>query len=132
MMTSGGLCLRLTALALLSLSIARPAAADPVVLRLAAIAPEGTSWAREVRAFSREVETNTGGAVRIKWYLGGIAGDEVTSLDRTRRGQLDGGAVSVTCTRLAPSLKISRVIGFFRSRDEARHIYARLFPTVEQ
>jgi TRAP-type C4-dicarboxylate transport system substrate-binding protein len=114
------------------LSSVRPAGADPVVLRLAAIAPEGTSWAREVRAFARDVETSTEGAVRIKWYLGGIAGDEVASIERTRRGQLDGGAVSITCTKLAPSLKVTRVIGFFRNRGEARHVYARLLPTVEQ
>jgi TRAP-type C4-dicarboxylate transport system substrate-binding protein len=116
----------------LLLLLARPASADPVVLRLAAIAPEGTAWAREVRAFSRDVETATDGAVRIKWYLGGIAGDEVASIERTRRGQLDGGAISVTCTKLAPSLKVSRVIGFFRNRDEARHVYTRLLPTLEQ
>jgi TRAP-type C4-dicarboxylate transport system substrate-binding protein len=123
--------LSLTSCLLVSL-VSGVSSADPVVLKLAAIAPEGTSWAREVRAFARDVETSTNGAVKVKWYLGGIAGDELQSLDRMRRGQLDGVAVSQACTRLAPSLRVSRVIGLFQSRDEARHIYARLFPTVEQ
>jgi TRAP-type C4-dicarboxylate transport system substrate-binding protein len=123
---------RLSITSCLLLLVSGAASADPVVLKLAAIAPEGTSWAREVRAFSRDVEAATSGAVKVKWYLGGIAGDEVMSLDRLRRGQLDGVAVSEVCTRLAPSLRVSRVLGLFQSRDEARHIYARLFPTVEQ
>jgi len=36
------------------------------LLRIASVAPEGTPWARELRAFEREVDAQTHGEVRIK------------------------------------------------------------------
>ena len=54
----------------------------------------------------------------MKWYLGGVAGDELTALDRIKRGQLDGEAGAIFCQRLAPSLRVARVPGMFDSRDE--------------
>jgi TRAP-type C4-dicarboxylate transport system substrate-binding protein len=111
--------------------IARPAAAE-TILRMAVIAPDGTAWARELKAFARDVELATAGEVRIKWYLGGIAGDEKTALERVKRGQLDGTAVSVTCSRYAPSLKITRLVGLFHRYDESHFVLNRLFPAMDQ
>jgi TRAP-type C4-dicarboxylate transport system substrate-binding protein len=107
-------------------------AGEPVVLRMASIAPEGTSWARELHAFARDVETATSGHVRIKWYLGGIAGDELTALDRARHGQLDGVAGPGFCEQLAPTLRVSRVVGLFQSRDELVDVLTRLAPTLDE
>lgn len=101
-------------------------------VRFAAIAPDGTAWARESRAFGREVESATGGAVRVKWYFGGIAGDELTALERLRRGQVDGLAGTTYCERIAPSLRALEVIGAVRSRDEAATALKLLQPHVEK
>ena len=60
------------------------------VVRMATPAPEGTGWAREIHAISREVEAATHDGVKLKWYLGGIAGDELQMGERVRRDQLDG------------------------------------------
>jgi TRAP-type C4-dicarboxylate transport system substrate-binding protein len=113
--------------------IAAENAAAPAgtLLRIATVAPDGSAWARELRAWARDVEATTGGAVRIKVYFGGIAGDELTVLDRIRREQLDGAIGSEMCTRLAPSLKVTRVIGAFRSREENAYVLARLRTTVD-
>ena len=35
--------------------------AEPRVFRMAAIAPEGTSWARELKAMARDIETASHG-----------------------------------------------------------------------
>jgi TRAP-type C4-dicarboxylate transport system substrate-binding protein len=106
--------------------LANQAAIEPVTLRMSAIAPEGTGWARELRAFSRDVEMRTGSRVRIKWYFGSITGDEMATLERVRRGQLDGLAGSQVCDRLAPSLKASRVMGLLQSYEEATYVMGRL------
>src|SRR5271170_6030812 len=90
---------------------ASPAQAEPVQLRMAAIAPEGTAWARELHALARDIEGQTDGRVTMKWYLGAIAGDELTSVERVRRGQLDGVGGALFCTRLAPSLWVVRLAG---------------------
>jgi TRAP-type C4-dicarboxylate transport system substrate-binding protein len=93
---------------------------------MAAYAPEGTIWARQFHAFDREVQAATGGKVQIKWYLGGIAGDEATALARVRKGQLDGEAGALFCEELAPSIRVGRVVGLFRNRDEWHHVMGRL------
>jgi TRAP-type C4-dicarboxylate transport system substrate-binding protein len=102
--------------------------ADPVALRMASIAPDGTSYARELRAFARDVESATRGEVRVKWYIGGIAGDELGALERVRHGQLDGIAGSSFCERLAPSLRVISVVGLFQNRDEVAYVMGQLNP----
>jgi TRAP-type C4-dicarboxylate transport system substrate-binding protein len=120
-----------TAVVLLLLS-SLAARADQVVLRMAAIAPEGTAWARELRAFSRDVDDATHGSIRIKWYLGGIAGDDLTALSRVRHGQLDGLAGASFCEQLAPSLRVIRVIGLYRSRTEVIEVLQYLAPQLDE
>jgi TRAP-type C4-dicarboxylate transport system substrate-binding protein len=116
----------------LTFTLATLARADgPITLRLAAIAPDGTAWARQLRAFSRDVETLTGGTVRVKWYLGGIAGDELTVLERVKRGQLDGTAGSEFCDRLGPSLRVTRLLGLFKSHEEVLFVLGKLRKRLE-
>jgi TRAP-type transport system periplasmic protein len=103
-----------------------------ITLRMAAIAPEGTGWAREVKALSREFEAATNGAVRMKWYLGGIAGDETMAVSRIRRGQLDGAAGALFCGSLSSTLAVTRVAGLVQSRDEALHLLNYLRPRIDE
>jgi TRAP-type C4-dicarboxylate transport system substrate-binding protein len=110
-----------------------PASAEPpVVLKLATIIPDGSAYAREAKAFARSVELDTEGRVRVRWIFGAVAGGEAEALERTRRGQLDGGAVAIACGWLAPSLRVFRLPGQFTDRQQARQVLARLRPTVEQ
>jgi len=116
-------------LALLSSGAAR---AEPsTVIRMAAAAPEGTTWAQEFHTLSRELETATRGEVRMKWVLGGIAGDELTALDRVRKGQLDGEAGALFCDRLAPSIRVGRIVGLFQSREEWHFVMSRLLRELD-
>jgi TRAP-type C4-dicarboxylate transport system substrate-binding protein len=119
--------------ALAALALATPATAEPLhTIRMATIAPDGTEWARVARAFSRDVELQTHGEVHVKWYFGGIAGDEMAVLDRIHRRQLDGMSGIIFCHKLAPSLNVVRVLGLFQSPDEERYIMGRLAPTLEK
>jgi TRAP-type transport system periplasmic protein len=68
--------MRALALLLLALLTADARAAEPRSLKLAAISPDGTLWSRELRTTAQEIEAKTDGAVRIKLYLGAVAGDE--------------------------------------------------------
>jgi TRAP-type C4-dicarboxylate transport system substrate-binding protein len=112
---------------------ARPAVAEPIVLRVGTAAPDGTGWAREFKAFGRWVEAEAKGALRIKLYLNSVAGDELEMGERVRRGQLDGVASGqFLCQHLAPSMRVLRLPGVFQNRDEARDIVSRLHDTVEK
>ena len=127
-----GLALAFFALPLLTASTAHAAGDEPIVLRMASIAPEGTGWARELKAMAREVETATHGAVHMKWYLGGIAGDENAAVSRIRRGQLDGAAGALFCGSLSPTLAVTRIAGLVQSRDEALYLVNHLRPRVDE
>jgi TRAP-type C4-dicarboxylate transport system substrate-binding protein len=73
------------------------------------------------------VEEGTGGAVPVKWYFGGIAGEEADLPSRIERGQIDGGAGSaLLCEQMAPSMRVLRAMGVFRSWDESSFVRARL------
>ncbi|HWE28646.1 MAG TPA: TRAP transporter substrate-binding protein DctP [Polyangia bacterium] len=121
-------------LALVSLAIAATASAEPThVLRFATVAPDGTEWARLSRSFAREIEEQTNGDVQIKWYFGGIAGNEAEMIARMRRGQLDGVAsAGMLCQRLAPTMRAVHVVGLFQSRDEALYVLGRLKPRIDR
>ena len=118
-------------LLLASTSFSNLAHADPVTLRLATIAPQGSGWAREFSAWARDVEAGTQGAVRVKMYYSAIGGDEFTVLDRIKREQLDGAIGSESCTRLAPSLRVTRIFGLFQSRQESFYVLGRLARTLD-
>jgi TRAP-type C4-dicarboxylate transport system substrate-binding protein len=112
--------------------LALPARADEVTLRMGTMAPDGTSWARELNAFAREVDSRTGGQVHIKWYFGGITGDEPAMGERIRRGQLDGAASGgPLCESLAPSMRVMRVVGILTTQREAVYVASRLWSVFE-
>ena len=107
-------------------SVAGTAHADRTVLRLATAAPDATSWAKELRAFGRDVEASTDGQVAIKWYMGGMAGDEKEALGRIGKAQLDGMASGIICGEVAPSMRALNVPGIVRDRDEANYVSQKL------
>jgi TRAP-type C4-dicarboxylate transport system substrate-binding protein len=95
---------------------------------MANVAPEGTVWAHAFKEFSREVSEATRARVQVKWYLGGIAGDEPEVLERMKRGQLDGAAFTLLCERLAPSMKVMRP---FDDRAEHDWVMNKLRPRID-
>jgi TRAP-type C4-dicarboxylate transport system substrate-binding protein len=118
--------------AVIVLACGLPAAAEPQHrLRIATAAPDGTAFAREFRAFARDVEASTNGEVQVKWIFGSIAGDETEVEGRIRRGQLDGTAsAGVMCARLAPTMRATRVPGLYESREEASWVFSHLTPAL--
>jgi len=77
-------------LLLLSLLII-PTIAQAVSIKIAALAPEGTNWAKTIQSMAKEVKKATDGKVKFKVYYGGVAGDEPDVLRKVRVGQLHGG-----------------------------------------
>ncbi len=61
-------------------------------LKIATVAPEGSAWMREMRAAASAAEAATEGRVKIRFYPGGVMGNDATVLRKIRLGQLQGGA----------------------------------------
>jgi TRAP-type C4-dicarboxylate transport system substrate-binding protein len=47
--------------------------------KIATLAPEGSSWLREMRAAADEVKQRTDGRVEFRYYPGGVMGDDATT-----------------------------------------------------
>lgn len=61
-------------------------------LKLATIAPEGSSWMQQMREGAKNISDRTAGRVTIKLYGGGVQGTARQVQRKMRTGQLHGGA----------------------------------------
>ena len=61
-------------------------------LKIASLAPDGSLWMKEMRAAGDEIAQATEGRVAIKFYPGGVMGNDAVVLRKIRLGQLQGGA----------------------------------------
>lgn len=103
------------------------------VLRISSIAPEGTGYARELRGLAAEALALTQGRVRLKPYFGAVAGEEQDAWARVQRGQLDGVAsAAMLCEQLSPSMRVMRLPGLFRTREEVVAVMTRLKPITDR
>jgi TRAP-type C4-dicarboxylate transport system substrate-binding protein len=70
------------------------AEAGPTVLRIATLAPNGSSWMRVFNAWANTLKQRTGGRLELRFYAGGAAGDERDAVRKMREGQMDGAALT--------------------------------------
>ncbi len=68
--------------------------AHALTIKVAVLAPEGTSWAKNLKMMAKEIKTATNREVKLKVYYGGSQGDEPDVLRKIRIGQLHGGFFS--------------------------------------
>jgi TRAP-type transport system periplasmic protein len=118
-----------------SLPAARHAAADEPKhkLRIATAAPDDTSWAHAFHQFARMVSEGTHGEVELKFYFGGIAGDEAETHRLMDAGKLDGVVSGgPLCADVIPSMRALGIVGLFQSQDEATYVLTQLRPTLDK
>lgn len=104
-----------------------------VEIKIATIAPEGSTWMRIMDLLDDEIRSQTGGEVGLKFYPGGIQGDEGVVLRKIRAGQLQGGGFSGTgLGEIAPGLRVMEIPFAYRSLDEVHAVRERLSPLFEK
>ncbi len=120
----------LAALAVIAalLAPARPARAEAThTIKIATLAPDGTLWMKLFQDWARDVERDTSGSLKIKFYSGGVAGDERDLVRKMRLGQLSGAAVtSIGLGLIQPEVRVLEVPMLIRSWDELDHVRAAL------
>jgi TRAP-type C4-dicarboxylate transport system substrate-binding protein len=82
----------LLSLPVLAVSDAR--AAGPTVIKMATLAPEGSSWYKVLQKMGEGWKRATNGAVTLRIYPGGVSGDEDAVIRKMRVGQLQAAAVT--------------------------------------
>ena len=87
---------RWTIACLIVLGLCLPATvwAQNVVLKIGTIAPEGSAWAKAFREINKELEQKTNKQVTLRLFPGGILGDEVDMLRKTKVGEIQGALLT--------------------------------------
>lgn len=73
-------------------ALSLPAGAQAI--KIATLAPEGSAWMRELRTAAEETGKGTEGRVQVKFYPGGVMGNDAVVLRKMRLGQLQGGVLT--------------------------------------
>jgi TRAP-type C4-dicarboxylate transport system substrate-binding protein len=117
-------------LLLLGWSSGSPAAvtAEEVVIKFATLAPEGTPWMNLMQEMNEELRRQSNGQIALRFYAGGVAGDERDVIRKIRINQLQGGAFSgFGMGELLPEIRVLELPMLFRDAAEAEHVAAALF-----
>lgn len=121
--------LQLACLAVLIAACVAPLAAQE--LKLATLAPDGSSWMNQMRATADRIESRTDGGVRIRFYPGGVMGDGSAVLRRMRMGQLHGGAFTLgDLAAVAPEANLYSMPFVFRNLDEVMAVRDTFDPII--
>jgi len=119
--------------ALLFLFSFRAAYGGPTIIKMATIAPEGSSWHRVLLDMGEEWKRISGGKVTLRIYPGGVVGDEEAMLRKMRVGQLQAAAISgLGLTFLDRSFYALHVPMMFASEEEFDYARSKLSPKLEK
>lgn len=98
-----------------------------LTLKIATVTPEGSQWMKDMRSSANEIKERTEGRVKIKYYGGGIKGDDAKVLAQIRIGQLQGGAFTPSAlAAIYPDLNIYGMPLVFNSAEEAAYVRGHL------
>jgi TRAP-type C4-dicarboxylate transport system substrate-binding protein len=112
---------------LLMLVMSFSGVAGAATLKIATVTPEGSQWMKDMRAGAKEIKERTGGRVQIKYYGGGVMGNDTKVLGKIRIGALQGGAFTPTAlSNLYPDLNIYGMPLVFNSEEEAAYVRGKL------
>ncbi len=102
--------------------------AEPLVIKFATLAPEGTPWMNIMEEMNREIQEKSGGRVVFRFYAGGVAGDERDVIRKIRINQLHGGTFSgFGLGEVLPEIRVLELSLLFRDGQEADHVATALF-----
>ncbi len=115
--------------------LAPSTATAKVRLKLATLAPDGSTWMKAFNKFAREIKKQTKGEVKFKVYSGGVSGDEKDVLRKIRVGQLHGAAFTgigmgdiLPMTRILETpLLFNNLKEFDYVRDQIKPVFTKKF-----
>lgn len=130
MMLSRVLKPSIAALGLVALT-AGPVLAQGVQLKIATLAPEGSTWMNEAREAADEIGRRTDGRVGLRFYPGGTMGSDDAVLRKMRIGQLHGGAVLAgSLNTIDPNTQLYNLPLLFHDYGEVDAVRARFDPRL--
>lgn len=87
-------------------------------MKVATVAPPGTPWSKQLKKIKKAIKEGSGGRIKVKTYLGGALGDEISTAEATKRGSIQcfGGSAGALASAV-PELNVIELPYLFK--DEA-------------
>jgi TRAP-type C4-dicarboxylate transport system substrate-binding protein len=104
-----------------------PFAAEPLSIKFATVAPEGSTWMNTMKELEKTIRDKTQGQIAFRVYAGGVAGDELDALRKIRIGQLHAAAFSgVGLGQILPAVRVLDLPFLFRTDKEVDLVHKEL------
>jgi TRAP-type C4-dicarboxylate transport system substrate-binding protein len=111
----------------------QPAIARAAVFKIASLSPEGSYWMKVMRTGADEVAQKTNKRVQIKFYPGGVMGDDMAVLRKIRIRQLHGGAITLgAVSNFFPDSQVYSLPMLFRNLEEVTYVRSKLDAVILQ
>jgi len=106
----------------------------PARIRLATLAPKGSSYYQILQAMGEKWRQAPGGGASLTIFADGSMGGEADMVRRMRVGQLQAGMLTVVgLSEIDPSVSaLQNMPMMFRSLDEVDYIRQKLAPSIEK
>jgi TRAP-type C4-dicarboxylate transport system substrate-binding protein len=103
-------------------------AESSVTIKLATLAPEGSSWVKTFNALNSEVKKKTENKVQFRIYPGGaLGGDEMDMLRKMKIGQIQGVALtSAGLSTLFREMDVLQIPFLFQTYEEVDAVLAKM------
>ncbi|MDX1443958.1 MAG: TRAP transporter substrate-binding protein DctP [Gammaproteobacteria bacterium] len=102
-------------------------------LKIATLAPDGSSWMNDMRAAADEISKRTEGRVKFKFYPGGVMGNDQSVLRKIRIGQLHGAAFTGGgLADVYPGIRIYGLPFLFNNLEEVDYLRGKMDAELEQ
>jgi TRAP-type C4-dicarboxylate transport system substrate-binding protein len=104
----------------------------PVIVRMATLVPDGSSWHLILKETADKWKQLSGGRVTVRLFPGGVAGDDPDVVRKMRLGTLNGGVLtSVGIAELDKSVYAMGIPLMYDSYDEVYWVHEKMRPKLE-
>jgi TRAP-type C4-dicarboxylate transport system substrate-binding protein len=121
------------ALAALAVLPPSPASAQaPLIVRMATLVPDGSSWHQILKETAEKWKTLSGGRVTVRLFPGGVAGDDPDVVRKMRLGTLNAGLL--TTVGVGEIDKACYALGIplaYDSYEEVYYVLDKMRPKLE-
>ncbi len=116
-----------------TIAFSRGAAAQaPIVVRMATLVPDGSSWHLILKETAAQWQKLSGGRVSVRLFPGGVAGDDPDVVRKMRLGTLNAGVLtSVGVAEIEKSVYALGVPLMFDSYEEVYWVHEKMRPRLE-
>jgi len=102
-------------------------AESSVTIKLATLAPDGSSWIKTFNDLNSEVKKKTENKVQFRIYPGGILGDEMDMLRKMKIGQIQGVALtSAGLSALFGEIDVLQIPFLFQTYEEVDAVLTKM------